>query len=94
MTEAILDAVYHLMQKRNARIIGINGLDTSGKTEFSQCLTQFLTARGVENQILHIDDFHNPRAVRRNNDYYGYAYDLQTVEQKILRPFRNNGNWI
>ncbi|MCL2672125.1 MAG: hypothetical protein FWF10_08830 [Clostridiales bacterium] len=89
MQEQVFDAIHSAMQRKCARIIGINGVDTSGKTEFARSFSGYLSARGIENQVVHIDDFHNPRAMRKN--YYEDAFDLQTVAQKVLQPFRNNG---
>lgn len=87
----VFDTIYRLMQARQARIIGINGVDTSGKTEFSLRFSRYLREQGMENQILHIDDFHNPRAIRKKWDYYDCAFDLQTVEREILQPLQSSG---
>jgi phosphoglycolate phosphatase len=73
------------------RIIGINGIDTSGKTQFTDSFSRFLTSLGIANDVLHIDDFHNPREVRRGGDYYDCAFDLDTVATQILKPLRDNG---
>jgi phosphoglycolate phosphatase len=72
------------------RIIGINGIDTSGKTQFADSFSRFLTSLGIANDILHIDDFHNPREVRRGGDYYDCAFDLDTVATQILKPLNDN----
>lgn len=81
----------HLLYPGN--IIGINGVDTSGKTEFTARLSLFLTQRNIGNQIIHIDDFHNPSALRRQganevDAYYENAFDYQRLIGKILDPWK------
>jgi phosphoglycolate phosphatase len=72
-------------------VIGINGVDTSGKTVFSNALCKYLQRRGVSSQVLHGDDFHNPLAVRRTDDspegYLEYAFDNQRL-QGLIRELR------
>jgi len=72
-------------------VIGINGVDTSGKTVFSDNLCNYLRRRGVSAQVLHGDDFHNPLALRRTDDspddspegYLKYAFDIPKLEGLI-----------
>jgi phosphoglycolate phosphatase len=45
-------------------VIGVNGVDASGKTIFALELDNYLRSRGIHTAIIHADDFHNPRAVR------------------------------
>ena len=49
---------------RGKRVVGISSVDTSGKTGFAQAYSKFLTAVGVKDQVLHLDDFHNLSTVR------------------------------
>lgn len=79
-----------------ARIIGINGVDTSGKTSFTLKLAKFLKSRGKKVQILHIDDFHNPRSVRTSGTteidaYYNNAFNYEQVISEILEPLKTEG---
>jgi len=68
-------------------IIGVNGVDTSGKTEFSIGLQRFLEHRGFHTQMIHLDDFHNQRYVRmKDNSPEGYisnAFDMKTLEKLL-----------
>jgi phosphoglycolate phosphatase len=45
-------------------VIGINGVDTSGKSVFTLALNNYLQRRGLSTAIIHTDDFHNPRSMR------------------------------
>lgn len=61
-------------------VVGINGVDTSGKTVFAQGLERFLRSQGVLVQTVHLDDFHNPREIRGRDrspeGYLKYAFDF------------------
>ncbi len=76
-------------------VIGINGVDTSGKTMFSKALHNYLKCKGYSTLLLHIDDFHNPRSVRSiDNTPQGYidnAFDLSRIVE-ILTEIRNGIN--
>lgn len=66
----------------NKRVIGINGVDTSGKTKFTENYARFLSDIGIKNTILHIDDYHNPLEIRKrgnNENVMHYCIDNETV---------------
>jgi len=72
-------------------IIGINGVDTSGKTEFANCLATYLEAKGRNTQVIHLDDFHNPLSLRRQGRneqeaYIDHAFNLNLLTEAILDP--------
>ena len=76
-----------------ARIVGINGVDTAGKTRFAQDFAAFLQVQGRDVALVHGDDFHNPRAVRRQGDdpvrgYIDHAFNLPFLERELLAPIR------
>lgn len=77
---------------KGKRVIGINGVDCSGKTTFTLSYSEYLTSIGVKNIVIHIDDFHNPREVRDQGDYYDTALDYQLLINEILEPLRKNGS--
>ena len=68
-------------------VIGINGAITSGKTMFSKGLEQYLQDKGYDTQIIHIDDFHNPRSIRMKDNspqaYIDNAIDFRKFEELI-----------
>lgn len=81
---------------KSKRIIGINGVDTSGKTMFSIDFSKFLLSTGINNVILHIDDFHNPSALRRQGEneikaYYNNAFNYKQLINEVLDPLKNQG---
>lgn len=76
-----------------ARVVGVNGVDTAGKTCFARALARHLTARGTPVALVHLDDFHNPRAVRYQEgdtprSYIRHAFDLPRLARELLAPAR------
>lgn len=94
-----IEVFYHITHKliyRGKRIIGINGVDTSGKTVFTHKFSKYLDCIGIKNTILHIDDFHNPSEIRYQGKneveaYYNNAFNYDQVINEILKPLINNG---
>lgn len=75
-------------------IIGINGVDASGKTFFSQNFSKFLNAIGHHSIIIHLDDFHNPSVIRKQGEneigaYINNAFNLKRLKEQVLEPIRN-----
>ena len=76
-----------------AQIVGINGVDTAGKTCFAQDFAAFLQAQGRDVVLIHGDDFHNPRVIRRQGGdpvrgYIDHAFNLPLLERELLAPVR------
>ena len=89
--EQILDAVKRKKQKDKAFIIGINGIDCSGKSTFATALDSWLRARGCPTQLITLDDFHNPKAIRyagKNpaGNYFNNSFDINLLTEKLLKP--------
>jgi phosphoglycolate phosphatase len=55
------------VRSSRATIIGINGVDNSGKTTFAIELERCLKNKGYKIALIHLDDFHNPRNTRTRN---------------------------
>ena len=77
--------------KSKPLFVGINGVDTSGKSIFTNEISKYLTKSGFKVQIIHLDDFHNPSAIRNKesdpiNSYLNNAFNLNRVEKEILEP--------
>ena len=79
-----------------AFIIGVTGIDCAGKSWFAEGLDGFLRERGTATQLVKIDDFHQPAAVRhagetRDEDHYrrireGREFDFERLVTEVLRP--------
>lgn len=75
----------------SAFVIGVNGVDTSGKTMFAKSLSNYLFTNGYNTQLVHIDDFHNPNHIRKSGNnpidsYYQNAFNIELLCNEILEP--------
>jgi phosphoglycolate phosphatase-like HAD superfamily hydrolase/uridine kinase len=89
--ERILKEAGERKQKDKAFVIGINGIDGAGKTQFAESLEKYLIAHKHKTQAIHLDDFHNPKAIRyaRKNqaeNYYNSSFDVSLIVEKLLSP--------
>ena len=51
-----------------------------------------MTSQGIKSQIIHLDDFHNPRKIRDGGDYYDTVLDYNRLITEILEPLKQNGS--
>jgi phosphoglycolate phosphatase-like HAD superfamily hydrolase/uridine kinase len=91
--ERILNDINRKKLKNKAFVIGINGIDGAGKTKFADSLEKFLISRNYKTQAIHLDDFHNPRALRyagedQVENYYNRSFNISLVIEKLLSPLR------
>jgi phosphoglycolate phosphatase-like HAD superfamily hydrolase/uridine kinase len=94
--EQIKKAADRKKQKDRPLVIGINGIDCSGKTEFADGLEKFLKNQGIRTQMIYLDDFHNPKKVRyagRNQaeNYFNRSFNISLLVEKLLKPAREKG---
>lgn len=81
-------------RKRTDRplVVGINGIDGSGKTTFAAALADALAGTGASVCRISIDGFHHPRAhrYRRGADspegYYRDSFRYDVFAEQALRP--------
>ncbi|MGM0446108.1 MAG: HAD hydrolase-like protein [Bacillota bacterium] len=76
-------------------LVGINGVDTSGKTIFTNLLHKYLKSRGYQVELINLDDFHNPKETRRKGKneidaYINNAFNLDLLKNELLEPISNN----
>lgn len=75
-------------------LVAVDGVDGSGKTTFAERLATAYTDRGRAVQVVHMDDFLNPRSVRYRmgrtspEAFFSETYDLVAFTTKVhpLRP--------
>lgn len=92
----LIAAIEALIQARwpqgRACVLGINGVDTAGKTIFAQRLREALQQR-YPVALIHGDDFHHPRAIRYQHPnpvigYLRHAFDVARLERELLAPIQ------
>lgn len=91
MLADIFAAIEEKIRSKPARLIGVNGVDTSGKTVFASELAAFLSVRGYKAALVGLDDFHNPRGIRNQGrdpiqSYFDNAFNLELLERELLEP--------
>lgn len=83
-----------LLQKKvpdKAIVVGINGIDASGKTSFAEAFAKHLDAQGFGVQVIHVDDFQNPKEVRyasedQIDNYFNRSWNLKQLVDELLSP--------
>jgi HAD superfamily hydrolase (TIGR01549 family) len=95
--EKILKDIVSLKQPDKPLVIGITGIDASGKTLFTDGLSNFLSGKEYPVQVIRIDDFHNPTSVRYagENDadnYFNLSFNIDRLIDELLIPIHNKGS--
>lgn len=86
--------IQQAMEKGRATLVGLDGVDLSGKTTLARELESALTGIGHSVCVIHEDDFVNPRSVRTRQGqwlaqgFYDDFFDFQSLIAKLLRPLR------
>ncbi len=95
-----IDAYHSVMQeliiKRQNKIIGINGVDVSGKTLFASNLKKYLETKEISSIIIHLDDYRNPFAKRYHGEdemeaYYYNGFNYKKLISEVLEPLAETG---
>lgn len=76
-------------------VVGVSGIDGSGKSTFAKSLKQSLIHLGLAAEYLDLDDFLNPRTIRHKNSnqivgYFEDNFDYASLEERILDPARQS----
>ncbi len=85
-----------IQQDSSIRCIGINGIDTSGKSIFANDFSIFLQYKGQHVVLIHLDDFHNPKSLRMQGEneveaYLANAFDIPRLIHTLLLPLKQFG---
>lgn len=83
------------MPDRHRALVGIDGVDGSGKSTFAAALAHCLGAGPVV--VVHLDDFRNASAIRyrrgRNSPegFWLDTYDYDAIQRNVLDPLKATG---
>ncbi len=96
--EKILEEINRRKQKNQAFIVGITGIDASGKTKFAEELEEFLISKNYKTQLVSLDSFHNPQRIRYSGEnqadnYYNRSFDIETIVEKLLIPIHEKSSF-
>lgn len=78
-------------------VVGVTGMDTSGKSEMTTLLAQELETAGLSIQIVRLDDFHRTRSGEDGGSlpdpvqFFDSTYDFERLRNEILKPIRDEG---
>ncbi len=78
-------------------MVGLTGIDASGKSTMTTLLEQELVQLGRHVQTIRLDDFHRPQMDRYREGpsdpekYYDQSFDLERLNRELLRPIRDEG---
>jgi uridine kinase len=91
--EKILTEIEKRKDKNKPFVVGITGIDGSGKTRFAEALEGFLIERGLKTQAIHLDDFHHPKEIRYAgkdpaDNYFNRSFNIGLIIEKLLQPLR------
>lgn len=79
-------------------LVAVDGVDGSGKTTFADLLANAYRRAGREVQVVHLDDFLNPRVVRYRlgrtspEGFFRDTYDLDGFAARVLVPLGVGGD--
>jgi phosphoglycolate phosphatase len=93
----VFSSVTEKLIKNGRRIIGVNGIDTSGKTRFTETFARYLNHTGYKTAVIHMDDYHNPLELRRRGEndidaYYLNAFNYSQLTGEVLEPLKEHGS--
>ena len=78
-------------------VVGVTGIDASGKSHLTAELAALLRGSGTAVQVVHVDDFHHPRRLRyapgvsEPERYLRHSFDFPRLIHHVLEPLRRHG---
>ncbi len=93
--ERVIGEIKRRKRPDKAYVIGVNGIDGSGKTHFADSLESYLVSKGYKTQAIHLDDFHNPKAIRyagadQADNYFNKSFNINLIIEKLLSPIKKS----
>lgn len=77
-------------------VVGVDGVDGSGKTTFADRLAAQYAAAERTAHVVHLDDFHNPRTIRYRagrdspEGYFFDTYNLRAFMTNVIEPIHGH----
>lgn len=96
-TAEIIAQIAHVFEQRAARnlIVGVSGIDGSGKSKLASKLESGLNSGGIMARQISIDDFLQPKSLRHKNPnqiqgYFEDNFNYDSLNTQVLVPVRNS----
>ena len=88
----IVQRIANLAASQSTILVAVDGCGGAGKTELATRLSRTLEATGRRAEVIHMDDFYLPSALRPAGDTkmktVGANFDWQRLREKVLMPLR------
>lgn len=96
--ESVLDKIIRTrrsFREPGALLVGISGIDGSGKSAWNRSLTEQLSVRGWNVASFNVDAWHHPPAVRFSatdpgRHFYDHAFRWDEMFDRLILPLRKN----
>ncbi len=81
-----------------ALVVGMTGPDASGKSQLAEAVRREVEDGGEQVVVVHVDDFHHPRAHRyaghlpEPDKYLEQSIDVDRLVDEVLAPLRRDGS--
>ncbi|MFK8034891.1 MAG: AAA family ATPase [Hyphomicrobiales bacterium] len=99
-TEEIIEQIDRRFRHASEKnlIVGVSGIDGSGKSTVSNQLESALSGRGIATAQINLDDFLNPKEIRHKNPnqiegYFQDNFDFESLVTKVLEPARRSASF-
>jgi uridine kinase len=94
IVSAILQRQKELSADRSL-LVGISGVDASGKSTIASVLVEELKKRGLNAVSIGLDAWHNPPETRFNDEnpaehFYWHAFRFRELFEQVINPLRRN----
>ena len=96
--DKILAEIDKRKEKNKSFVVGVTGIDGAGKTSFAAALAKYLLSGNHRVQMIHLDDFHNPKDVRYAGkdpaeNYFHRSFNLDVLINKVLNPLHEKAEY-
>jgi len=91
--QTLINNIIELRKKLPCPLVGISGIDGSGKTYLAEQISKDLTSQGLHIALINVDQFHNPPEIRfgklnPGKHFYESAFDFERIFGQLIDPLR------
>ncbi len=95
-TLMVIHSVARRTIEKNARVLGIDGIEFSGRKVFTAKLARYFELLGKEYDVIELEDYHRVvEAAYKGEDpvesYYFNGFNTEKLITEVLKPFKREG---